>query len=171
MPPELREKIETALAAVGEVEYQRRSHHRKCPLFARVLPEEDLAHEKGEIVRKGSANRVHYCCSNDKCEEPIRSDKWDDHVLKMTSDVHLQEPPEDVLERSMNFVADGFWVTRERRMRRMLTFMEQRHYLALARQHGELDLAKRITQANRFLVRLTNMIRITDPTSQTILVH
>ena len=38
MPPELREKIETALAAVGEVEYQRRSHRRGCFLVARVLP-------------------------------------------------------------------------------------------------------------------------------------
>ena len=149
MPPELREKIETALAAVGEVEYQRRSHRRKCLLVARVLPDADLVHERGEIVRKGSANRLHYFCSNKNCEEAIRGDKWDDHVLKMTSDVHLQESPEDVLERSMNFVADGFWVTRERRMRRIITYMEQRHYLALARQHGELDLAKRITQANR----------------------
>ena len=51
MPPELREKIETALAAVGEVEYQRRSHRRKCPLFAKVLSDADLVHERGEIVR------------------------------------------------------------------------------------------------------------------------
>ena len=50
MPPELREKIETALAAVGEVEYQRRSHRRKCPLVARVLPDADLVHERAEIV-------------------------------------------------------------------------------------------------------------------------
>ena len=61
MPPELREKIETALVAVGEVEYQRMSHRRKCPLVARVLPDADLVHERAEIVRKGSANRLHYC--------------------------------------------------------------------------------------------------------------
>ena len=36
--------------------------------------------------------------------------------------------------------------------------MEQRHYLALARQHGESELAKKITEANRFYVRLTNMV-------------
>ena len=171
MQPDLREKIERALADVGEVAYQRRSHHRHCPLVARVLPDENLLHEKGDIVRKGHNNRVHYVCSNPKCADPIRNDKWDEHVLRMTSDVHLQEPPEDVLERSMNFVADGFWITRERRMQRLITFMEQRHYLALARQHGELDLARRITEANRFLVRLTNMVRVTDPTSQTILAH
>ena len=51
----------------------------------------------------------------------------------------VQELAEDVLERSMNFVADGQWCTRERRMIRVLTFMEQRLYLALARQHGELS--------------------------------
>ena len=50
MPSELREQIETALAAVGEVEYQRRSHLRKCPLVAWVLPDADLFHERAEIV-------------------------------------------------------------------------------------------------------------------------
>ena len=47
----------------------------------------------------------------------------------MTSDLHLQEPAEDVLERSMNFVADGQWCTRERRMKRVVTFMEQRRWV------------------------------------------
>ena len=61
MPPELREKIETALVAVGEVEYQRMRHRRKCPLVARVLPDADLVHERAEIVRKCGANRLHYC--------------------------------------------------------------------------------------------------------------
>ena len=50
MPSELREKIVTALAAVGEVEYQRRSHLRKCPLVAWVLPDADLVHERAETV-------------------------------------------------------------------------------------------------------------------------
>ena len=35
--------------------------------------------------------------------------------------------------------------------------MEQRHYLSLARKHNETELATRITNANRFLIRLTNM--------------
>ena len=56
-------------------------------------------------------------------------------------------------------------------MQRVLTFMEQRHYLALARGHGEVDLAKRITAANHFHVRLTNMIRSMGPTTQIILGH
>ena len=56
MQPDLREKIERALADVGEVAYQRRSHHRHCPLVARVLPDEDLLHETGDIVRKRHAN-------------------------------------------------------------------------------------------------------------------
>jgi len=129
MPPELRDKIENALAALDDVEYNRRSHHRHGPLAARILSDEDLAHEKGEIVRKGKENRIHYVCSNEKCEEPIRADKWDDHILRMTSDVHLQEPPEEVLERSMNFVADRQWITRERRMKRVVTFMEQRRWV------------------------------------------
>ena len=129
MPPELRERIERALAAVGEVEYNRRSHHRRGPQAARVLLEEDLVHEKGEIVRKGKEVRIHYVCSNEKCQEAVRSDKWDDHVLKMTSDVHLQEDPQEVLERSMNFVADRQWITRERRRKRVVTFMEQRRWV------------------------------------------
>ena len=56
-------------------------------------------------------------------------------------------------------------------MERVVAFMEQRHYLALARQHGEDDLAMRITEANCFLVRLTNMLREMDPTSKIFLVH
>ena len=86
----------------------------------------------------------------------------------MTSDLHLQEPPEDVLERSMNFAPDGEWDSKENRMQRVVTFMEQRHYLALARQHGETDLTKKITDANRFLVRLTNIVRSMDPTTKIV---
>ena len=126
MLSELREKIERALAASGEVEYNRRSHHRRGPQAARVLPEEDPVHEKGEIVRKGKEVRIHYVCSNEKCQEAVRSDKWDDHVLRMSTDLHLQESPREVLERSMNFSADGLWVTREMRQNRVVTFMEQR---------------------------------------------
>ncbi len=32
--------------------------------------------------------------------------------------------------------------------------LEMRHYLSPAREHGESDLAKRITDANHFYVRL-----------------
>ena len=85
-------------------------------------------------------------CSNPKREQPIRNDRWDTHVLKATSDKRLQESPEDVLERSMNFAPDGEWDNKESRMQRIVTFMEQRHYLALARQYGETDLAKKITE-------------------------
>ena len=88
MPPELRAKIENALDALDDVEFNRRSHHSRGPLAARILPDEDLVHEKGEIVRQGGADRIHYVCSNEKCPGPIRSEKWNDHVLKMTSDVH-----------------------------------------------------------------------------------
>ena len=45
------------------------------------------------------------------------------------------------------------------------------HYLALARLHGEVSLAKRITDDNRFLLRLTNMVRTSDPTSRTLINH
>ena len=151
MPAPMRAKIEDALDALPAVEFNRRSHHSRGPLAARVLAAEDLVHAKGEAVRKGSADRIHYVCLNDKCPEPIRSEKWNDHVLRMTSDLLLQEKPREVLERSRNFVADGNWCTRERRMMRVVNFMEQRHYLTLARQHGEVSLAKRITDQNRFL--------------------
>ena len=75
--------------------------------------------------------------------------------------------------------------------------MEQRHYLTLARlapgrlpdnlslpppaipnpipltarQHGEDDLAKKLTDVNHFHVRLTNMVRSMDPTSKVFLAH
>ena len=77
-------------------------------------------------------------------------------MIDMTTDKHLQESAEDVLERSMNFAPDGEWIERENRMRRVLTFMEQRHLLALARQHNEHELAQEITKKNRFFIRLTN---------------
>ena len=80
-------------------------------------------------------------------------------MLTKTSDYHLQECPEDVLERSLNFVPEPEWDNKVARMQRIVTFMEQRHYLALARQHDEVDLAKQITDVNHFHVRLTNMVR------------
>ena len=49
--------------------------------------------------------------------------------------------------------------------------MEQRHYLSLARQHDEADLAQKITHQNHFFVRLTNMVRAVDPTSKILLKH
>ncbi len=165
MPSDLRDVIEKSLAAISQVEYRARKHKKSGPA-TRCLAPEDLVHEQTETIRKGTGNRVHFRCSNPKCEEPIRNDKWDTHILKMTSDRHLQESAEDVLERSMNFAPDGEWDTKESRSQRVVTFMEQRHYLALARQHGETDLAKKITDANRFLMRLTNMVRTIDPTSK-----
>ena len=44
------------------------------------------------------------------------------------------------------------------RNQRVLTFMEMRHYLSLARKHDEIDLQKKITDANHFYVRITNMV-------------
>ncbi len=55
--------------------------------------------------------------------------------------------------------------------RGVVSFMEQRHFLSLARANGEEDLAKRISDANRFKIRITNMIRESDPTSQILLRH
>ena len=141
MPHELRDAIEVSLAAIGQVDYKRRVHKKgPGPLQPRCVAEEDLVHAKVETLRIGQNKRVHYTCSNPKCDAPIRNDKWETHVIDMTTDKHLQEPAEDVLERSRNFAPDGEWVEKESRMRRVLTFMEQRHLLALARQHNEEDL-------------------------------
>ena len=79
-------------------------------------------------------------------------------MITKTSDAHLQEDPDDVLERSFNFSPEPQWENRSARMQRIVTFMEQRH-LALARQYEEVDLAKQITDVNHFHVRLTNMVR------------
>ena len=83
MPEELRAKIEHALEALGEVEFHRRLHRKgPGPVHPRCVPAEDLVHEKVETLHKGDKNRVHYRCSNPKCADPIRYDKWDAHVLK-----------------------------------------------------------------------------------------
>ena len=57
------------------------------------------------------------------------------------------------------------------RMERVVNFMQMRHYLTLARKYSEADLIDQITQQNRFYVRLTNMVRSMDPTSQAVLQH
>ena len=107
MPEELKARIEQSLDAIGEVEFRKRSHRKGSgPVGARCLAPEDLVHEKESITRKGQRNRMHFKCCNPKCTELIRADKWDTHVLTMTSDRHLQEDPGDVLERSMNFAPD-----------------------------------------------------------------
>ncbi len=52
---------------------------------------------------------------------------------------------------------DCAWDNREMRMQRIVTFMQQRHNLSLARQYSEQDMFDRIAKQNRFFVRLTNM--------------
>ena len=127
MPPEMKEEIEKSLALLGEVEAYKKPHRKGGgPIQPRVLPPEYLEHDKAEEIRKGHANRVHFVCSNPKCEQPIRQDKWDTHVLQATSDLHLQESPEEVLARSRNFAPGGQWFTKESRLDRMVTFMERR---------------------------------------------
>ena len=107
MPEELKVRIEQSLDAIGEVEFRKRSHRKgPGPVGARCLAPEDLVHEKESNTRTGQANRVHFKCCNPKCTQLIRADKWDTHVLTMTSDTHLQEDPREVLERSQNFAPD-----------------------------------------------------------------
>ena len=79
--------------------------------------------------------------------------------MTMISDRHLQEDPAVVLERPMIFAPDGEWDTKDCRMGRVVAFMEQRHYLALARMHDALALWDRIAQVSRLYARLANMVR------------
>ena len=82
MPPEIKEKIEKSLALIGEVEAYKKPHRKGTgPVQARVLPPEDLVHEKTEEIRRGQANRIHFLCSNPKCTQPIRADKWEVFVF------------------------------------------------------------------------------------------
>ena len=74
-------------------------------------------------------------------------------------DRELLEPPEEVLERCMNYAPDEDWATKQSRQQRVLSFIEMQHFLALARYYEEEDLAKRITNHNKFFVRLTSMVR------------
>ena len=171
MLADLKDKIETSLSLIGEVEAHKKPHRKGGGQSSRGCCQRNSWFMRRCRQRQGQANRLHYVCSNPKCQDPIRQDKWDTHVLKMTTDLHLQEKPEDVLERSCNFAPDGDWDTKESRMQRVVTFMEQRRYLALARQHDEKVLAQKITDANHFYVRLTNMVRAIDPTSEILLSH
>ncbi len=119
MLPELRKKIEDSLELLGEVEYHRKPHRKgPGPIAARCLAPEDLVHEKVETVRQGTAKRLHYRCSNPKCTDLIRGDKFETHVISMTSDYHLQELAERVLERSHNFAPSADWDNKEARMQR-----------------------------------------------------
>ena len=134
----MKTKIIEAVDAIGEVEAYKKPHRKgPGPVQARVLPAEDLIHEKKEEIRRGQANRIHFICSNPMCTEPIRADKWETHLIDKTSDSHLQENPEDVLERAQNFAPLPPFDTMEARNQRVLQFMEQRHYLSLARKHDE----------------------------------
>ena len=116
LPAELRAMIEQRLADLGEVKHVRRIHRKGAgPVRPRCLPTEDLVHEKTETVRRGGTQRIHFRCSNPKCEQEIRNDKerislrpadghdqqrclekvnnnpeWDAHVIKATSDLALQ---------------------------------------------------------------------------------
>ncbi len=172
MSAEMKEMIEKKLVLLGEVWRYKRPHKKGAGLVpARVLDPEDLVHEKKETVRSGQANRPHVRCSNPKCTELIRGDKWETHVLKMTSDHHLQEQAEDVLQRLCNIAPAADWDTKKSRMDRILTFVEMRHFLALARQHDEIELMQKISDANHFKIRLTNMVRATDPTSAMLFKH
>ena len=171
MPTDMKEMIEKKLLLLGDVWRFKRSHKKGSGLVAaRCLPPEDLIHERGETVRSGQANRPHFRCSNSNCGL-VRSDKWESHILKATSDSHLQESPEDVLQRSCNFAPSPDWFTKDSRMERVLNFVEMRHFLALARQHGEVELTQKISDQNHFKVRLTNMVRATDPTSAILNKH
>ena len=74
MSPEMKQNITEAVDAIGEVERYRKPHRKgPGPVQARVLPPEDLVHEKKEEIRRGQANRIHYICSNPMCTEPIRA--------------------------------------------------------------------------------------------------
>ena len=81
MPSEQKRRIEDALEQLGEVEYKLRPHRKGAgPVRPKTLSPEESVHEKQGEIRQGAANRVHYVCSNEKCKEPIRKDKWDTHV-------------------------------------------------------------------------------------------
>ena len=76
LPAALREEIESALTAIGEVDHFKKSHKKGAgPVPARCLPPEALVHEKAETIRRGQTGRVHFMCSNPKCQDPIRNDR------------------------------------------------------------------------------------------------
>jgi hypothetical protein len=56
MPADLKEKIKKSLGLIGEVEAYKKPHRKGGgPVRPRVLPQEDLTHDKVEEIRKGQA--------------------------------------------------------------------------------------------------------------------
>ena len=59
MPEDLRLKIEKSLFEIGEVDFRKRSHHGSGPMRRRVLPPEDLVHEKTLQVQQPEVRGAH----------------------------------------------------------------------------------------------------------------
>ena len=56
MPPALKEEIEKSMPEIGEIEYHTKAR-KKGPGPVRALsPDEDLAHEKAQTVRRGQGH-------------------------------------------------------------------------------------------------------------------
>ena len=131
--PTTAKKIEKTLAAIGHEEYKRRPHRKgPGPMQARCLVPEDFVHKNVETIRSGLASRPYYKYSNPKCTEICRKGKWDSHMLRMTSDLHIPEPAEVVLEHMMNFTLDRESHATGRH------FVS--HFPSLARSVGDADL-------------------------------
>ena len=81
MPAKLREQIKASIAAIGQVEYRRRPHFPTQRFVARE--------NRDNTNRQRTASPFRMLCKH--CRELIRNDKWDTHVVKMMSDLHLQE--------------------------------------------------------------------------------
>ena len=59
MPEDLRRKIEKSLEEIGEVDFQKRSHHGSGPMRRRVLPPKDLVHKKRLQVQQTEVRGAH----------------------------------------------------------------------------------------------------------------
>ena len=66
---------------------------------------------------------------------------------------------------------DERFSTKDLRLRRVLQFMEARHFLTLARRRDDQELVKMITEHMRFDIRITGMFREQDPTSKIVFAH
>ena len=63
MPADLKEKIEKSLALIGEVEAYKKPHRKSAgPVQARVLPAEDLVHDK--VQELGMSVSQNLCCAS-----------------------------------------------------------------------------------------------------------
>ena len=104
--------------------------------------EEVVGHE--QEFKGMDGQRRTYTCTHERCAGKLyRGYEFRRHLEKLNEDAHLQETSDVVLRRGKNFAPGEKWNTKEKRMNRTLDFIEQRHFLGLAREKRDETMRRR----------------------------